>query len=72
MAKVQLTQTQRKLRDFSDWVGGRLRDNGQKQGDLATYLGIHPSGISMKLRGRTPWSLEEYYQIQEFFGEEYR
>lgn len=72
MAKVQLTQTQKRLRQFSIWVSGSLRVNDQTQGDLARYLGIDQSGVSMKIRGKTPWSLREYFEVQEFLGEEFK
>lgn len=72
MAKVQLSQTQKQLRAFSVWVSGSLRVNGQTQADLARFLNLDQSGVSMKIRGKTPWSLKEYFMIQEYFGEEFR
>lgn len=72
MARTQLTQTQKQLRAFSVWVGGMLATTDNTQEDLARYLGIDRSGVSMKIHGKTPWSLKEYFMIQEFFEEEYK
>lgn len=72
MAKVQLSQTQKQLRQFNIWTSGMLKVNGQTQADLARFLNLDQSGVSMKLRGKTPWSLREYFEVQQFFGEEFR
>ncbi len=72
MAKVQLTQTQKKLRQFSIWVSGSLHANKQTQEELARYINVDRSGVTRRISGDTPWTLEEFFQVEEFFGEEFR
>lgn len=72
MAKVQLNKASRKVNGFSIWVAGMLNVTQTKQSDLAKYLGLDRSGISMRIHGKTPWTLREFYETQEFFEEEFK
>ena len=45
------------------YLSGRLRQLGIRQTDLAKAIGLSEASISHRFRGRTPWSIDEMYQI---------
>lgn len=72
MAKVQLDRAKRKVSGFSIWVAGMLKVTKRTQEELARYLCIDRTNLSRRIHGASPWTLEEYFETQEFFGEEFR
>lgn len=72
MAKVILDTPRQKVNRFSAWVLWMLRTSGKTQKELAAYIGVDQAGVSRKVKGQTPWKLKEFYQVQEFFGEEFK
>ena len=51
----------RRLRNF-------LRRQKKNQTELATYVGIDQSGLSLRLCDKRAWTLKEYFNVLEFFG----
>jgi len=39
---------------------------------LAEYLNLSQSDVSKRIHGTVKWTLEEYFQVQEFFNEEFK
>lgn len=72
MAKVTLSKARRKVGGFSVWVSGMLTVTKQTQAALAEYLNLSQSDVSKRIHGIVEWTLEEYFQVQEFFNEEFR
>lgn len=73
MAKVDLDKAKKFSRGFSIWVAGMIRvSDTATQTKLANYMGLSQPALNTRIKGKTPWSLEEFYAAQEFFGEEYK
>ena len=70
MAKVELDKAGKREQGFSVWVTGMLTTTGHSQEELAIFLNIPQPCLWKRLHGQTPWKLREYYEVQEFFGEE--
>ncbi len=72
MAKVTLSKARRKVGGFSVRVSGMLKTTMHNQTDLAEYLNLSQPDVSKRIHGTVEWTLEEYFQVQEFFNEEFR
>lgn len=72
MARTQLDKAAKKEQGFSIWVLGMLASTGKTQEELAYYLNIAQPNLWHRLHGNTRWRLREYYEVQEFFAEEYK
>lgn len=72
MARVQLDKSKKRCDGFSVWVAGMLASTGKTQEELAYYLGIAQPNLSMRIHGQTEWRLREYFEVQEFFMEDYK
>lgn len=73
MAKVDLDKSKKKTRAFSVWVAGMIRiSEDATQEKLASYLGISQPVLNTRIKGKTTWSLKEYFATQEYFKEEFR
>ena len=72
MAKVTLSKARRKVGGFSVWVSGMLTVTKQTQAALAEYLNLNQSDVNKRIHGTVKWTLEEYFQVQEFFNEEFK
>lgn len=57
--------------DMHREIGARVNDlafrNDVEQADIAEVLGIHPSAVSLKVRGKRRWSLDELLAVSELF-----
>ncbi len=71
MPRVNLNQTERENRRFSDYVRGQLARTGTKQITLAEYIGITQQGLSLRMIGRISWKLPEVIDVCDYFGESY-
>lgn len=72
MARTTLNPIGERMRAFNVWVAGMLKVHGKTQKDLAQYLGMDVSNVSRRLHGAAEWTLKEFYEVEEFFGEEFR
>lgn len=45
------------------YLAGHLRQLDMTQNDLAHEIGISRTALNHRMTGRTPWTLEEMYQI---------
>lgn len=73
MAKVDLDNAKKFSKGFSIWVAGMIRvSDSATQSKLASYIGLSQPSLNTRIKGRTPWSLEEFYAVQDYFGEEYK
>lgn len=45
--------------DPAVWFRSKLKAKGMHNEDLAAAVGLIPSALSSRVRGRTPWSLAE-------------
>lgn len=68
MTRQTVDATGTKLRRFNDWIRGELRRQKKNQTELATYVGIDQSGLSLRLCDKRVWTLKEYFNVLEFFG----
>ena len=68
MTRQTLDVTSSKLRKFNDWIRGELRRQKKNQTELATFVGIDQSGLSLRLCDKRAWTLKEYFNVLEFFG----
>lgn len=66
MARTNVNGIAKKLRYFNDYVRGELRRKHHSQEDLAIYLNVSQGIISMRLRGLSPWPLEDALETCEF------
>lgn len=46
-----------------NYLSGRLRQLGIKQSDLGYALGLCDTAVSHRMTGRTPWTVDEMYQV---------
>lgn len=70
MARVIFGIAKKRVRSFSGQVRNAMSEKKITQNQLADYLNITQSALSRKLLGRSPWTLTEAYQLEEYFGEE--
>lgn len=54
--------------DPIEWFRSKLKAAGIHSEDVAIQVGLAPSGLSARVRGRTPWSLEEAAKACETLG----
>lgn len=54
--------------DPIEWFRSKLKAAGLHSEDVAAAVGLAPSGLSARVRGRTPWSLEESAKACETLG----
>lgn len=54
--------------DLSGPVRELMYRRRARQQDIAALLGISPTALSDRMRGRTPWRLEEFVRIAELLG----
>lgn len=45
------------------WFRGRLKNAGLHSEDVAAVIGLPPSCLSARVRGRTPWTLPEAAEV---------
>ena len=48
-----------------EYLSGRLKQLGVKQGDLAKRWNLSQAAISHRFCGKTPWTIDEMYDILE-------
>ena len=72
MAKCRLNASGEAVKDFSVWVAGMLKVHNKTQKDLAQYLGLDVSNVSRRIHGLSEWTLKEFYEVGEFFEEEFK
>ena len=68
MPRVTLDPAERDITRFSDWVRGELRRQKKKQTDLADAMGITQGTLSLKMAGKTTWTLADYYRAVRYLG----
>lgn len=56
------------IEDIVVWIGSQLRQQGLRQKDLATHLGLPPSRMSEIMHGRRGMTAEELRAASQFFG----
>lgn len=66
MARVMYDMPTRQYRRFNDFVRGELRRKKIKQENLAEYLKITRTALTLKLNGTNSWSLEQALNAIEF------
>lgn len=71
MARVIFGIAKKRVRSFSGQIRNAMAERKIPQRELAAYLNITQSALSRKLIGRSPWTLAEAYQLEEYFGEEF-
>ena len=50
------------------WFRGLLKAAGLHSEDVAAVLGLPPSSLSARVRGRTPWTLPEATEVCKALG----
>ena len=50
------------------WFRGLLKDAGLHSEDVAAAIGLPPSCLSARVRGRTPWTLPEAAEVCKALG----
>ena len=68
MARRTVDTTGTKVRRFNDWLRGEMRRQKKNQEELAYYIGIDRSGLSLRMNGKRAWKLKEYFDTLEFLG----
>lgn len=47
---------------------GALKAAGWEQREVADVLGISPTSVSNKMRGKYPWTIDEAWRIMDIIG----
>lgn len=71
MPKVFITKEQREINRFNDYVRGELRRRNLRHADLAKELDLPQVSITMRLCGKTDWSLADIVSTLAFLGTTY-
>ena len=71
MPRLRLSNEEKEIRAFTNWVRGELVYRKLKQSDLADHLEVSKATVSQKLKLKIAWSLSDMVRICEFFQEEY-
>lgn len=72
MARITLEKAKMQTNKFSIWVSGKLATEHVTYEELGNYLNLSKVGIHNRIHGKTRWTLEEFYRVQEFFKEDYK
>lgn len=68
MPRTNVNQCQTKYRRFNDWVRGELKTRHDNQGNLAQYLNLSRSSLTLRLLGKVEWTFKEVLNTAEYFG----
>jgi predicted transcriptional regulator len=72
MPRLRLSNEEKEIRAFSNWVRGELVYRNLRQQDLADALEISKAAVCQKLKTKMAWSLSDVAKVCEFFGEPYK
>ena len=53
-----------------DELRGAIKSAGMHQYELAHWLGITNGALSFRMKGETPWPIEDCYKVLAFLGRE--
>lgn len=71
MPKLRPTPEQLAIRRFNGFVQDGMTRHGMTQTQLGSEIGVDQGGISLRLKGKTKWTLPEMFRVCEVFGEDY-
>ena len=67
MPKTNVNRIAIQYRRFNDWVRGELKYRHMNQAELAEYLNLSRSSLTLRLLGKVEWTFKEVLNTCEFF-----
>ena len=67
MPRTNVNRVATKYRRFNDWLRGELRRRKMKQEELADYLNIGRSTLTLRLNGTIEWSFRDVLKVLDYF-----
>ena len=68
MPRTNVDRVATKYRRFNDWIRGELREQHKTQRELAEYLNIEQSTLSMRMSGDIEWMFRDVLKVLEYFN----
>lgn len=68
MPRTNVNRVATKYRRFNDWLRGELKERHIRQSELADYLNIEQSTLSMRLNGQIEWLFRDVLEVLYFLG----
>lgn len=68
MPRTNVNKCQTQYRRFNDWVRSELKLRHDNQGNLARYLNLSRSSLTLRLLGKVEWTFKEVLNTAEYFG----
>ena len=68
MPRTLVDKTSYMISRFNDFVRGELSRQKLSQQNLADYLGMSRSSVTLRLNGEVKWTIEEVLETLEFLG----
>lgn len=61
----------KKYRQFNNFIRDSMKDKGINQTQAAEWLNLTQASVSMKLTGKTEWTMREIISLYELLGIEH-
>lgn len=68
MPRTNVNRVATKYRRFNDWLRGELKEQRKTQKELADYLNIEQSTLSMRMNGLIEWLFWDVLEVLEFLN----
>ena len=68
MPRTNVNRVKTKYRRFNDWLRGELKDRHIRQKELADYLNIEQSTLSLRINGKVEWLFRDVLEVLYFLG----
>lgn len=68
MSKTNVDKVGTEYKKFNNWLRGELKERHIRQKELADYLNIEPSTLSMRLNGQIEWLFRDVLEVLYFLG----
>ena len=68
MPRTNVNRVATKYRRFNDWLRGELKERHIRQSELADYLNIEQSTLSMRMNGLIEWPFRDVLEVLEFLN----
>lgn len=68
MPRTNVNRVKTKYRRFNDWLRGEMKHKRVRQTELAEYLNIEQSTLSMRMNGEIQWPFMDVLEVMEYFN----